>query len=71
MRIKEIKERYPNEWLLIAVDKFDKEYAPLEGNVILHSPSKDVIYEMLLKVKGKNLAIEYAGKIPKDLSVLL
>jgi hypothetical protein len=42
-----------------------------EGDVIAHSKDKSEIYEKLLKLKGKNLYIEYTGKIPEDLAVVL
>jgi hypothetical protein len=67
----EIKKRYHNNWLLIEVKKFDKDYNVIEGEVIVHSPFKNDIYSALLKYKGKKVAIEYVGELPKEVAVLL
>ncbi len=67
----EIKKRYHNKWLLIEVSKFDKNYKVVEGKVLVSSPSENEIYKALLKYKGKKLAIEYVGKLPKEMAVLL
>lgn len=71
MKMSEIKKRYRNNWLLIEVSKFDKNYKVVEGKVLVSSPSENEIYKALLKYKGKKLAIEYVGKLPKEMAVLL
>lgn len=71
MKMSEIKRRYHNEWLLIEVKKFNSNYNVIEGTVIVHSPFKNDIYSALLKYKGKRVAIEYVGKLPKEMAVLL
>lgn len=73
MTIDELKKQYDQEWLLIEVEKFDEDWEPLEGKVIVHSPVEDNIYKEMLKLKGKNinLAIRYAGEYPDDIAVLL
>jgi len=43
----------------------------VEGEVMAHSPNREAIYHQLLKTKGKDIAIEYFGKIPDDLAVML
>jgi len=67
----EIKKKYHNEWLLIEVSKFDKDYNVIEGKVIANSPFKSDIYSALLRCKGKKIAIEYVGELPKEMAVLL
>ena len=71
MRLDEIKKLCHNEWLLIEVEKFDKDYNVVEGEILISSPSREEIYQALLKYPGKNLAIEYVGKLPKEMAVLL
>jgi len=71
MQINEILKRYKNEWLLIEVKKFDENWQPVEGRVLTHSKDKSEIYKALMKTKGKNLAIEYAGEIPEDVAILI
>ena len=71
MKWAEIKKLYHNEWLLIEVEKFDKDYNVVEGEILISSPSREEIYQALLKYPGKNLAIEYVGELPKEMAVLL
>lgn len=71
MKWKEIVEKFNDEWVLIEVKEVDESYNLKEGDVIAHSKDKSEIYEQLLKLKDKNLYIEYTGKIPEDLAVVL
>uniref|UniRef100_A0A7C6A804 DUF5678 domain-containing protein n=1 Tax=candidate division WOR-3 bacterium TaxID=2052148 RepID=A0A7C6A804_UNCW3 len=71
MKMSEIKKKYRNQWLLIEVSKFDNNYDVIEGKVLVHSPFENDIYQALLKYKGKKLAIEYVGKLPEEMAVLL
>lgn len=64
MKIDEIKKKYKDEWVLINVLKVDEFGAPVEGEVVAHSKSRDEIYEKQRKMKG-DLAIFYTGEIPK------
>ena len=61
-KIERMKKRFPREWLLIAVDKFDKTTTtPVSGKVIAHSPHREDIYQILLKPpKIKKLLVEYS-----------
>lgn len=63
--------RYKGEWLLIAYAELDDEMNVIRGEVLAHSPDRDEIYRELLSVKGKSVAVEYAGLIPEDLAVAL
>jgi len=69
MKIDEIKKKYKDEWVLIEVLKVDEFGAPVEGEVIAHSESRDEIYEKQRKMK-EDLAIIYTGEIPKEGYVL-
>lgn len=71
MKWKEIIKKFKDEWVLIEVKEVDEDYRLKEGIVIAHSRDKSEIYEQLLKLKDKNLYIEYTGKIPEDLAVVL
>src|SRR4030065_1327970 len=71
MKWKEIVKKFKDEWVLIEVKEVDEDYHLKEGIVIAHSRDKSDIYEQLLKLKDKNLYIEYTGKIPEDLAVVL
>jgi len=65
MRIREITKKHKGEWLLIEYDELDKDLNVKRGKVLAHSPNKEEIYQILLETKGKNVAIEYAGKLPE------
>lgn len=71
MRWEEIVKKFKDEWVLIEVKEVDENYNLKEGDVIAHSNDKSEIYEQLLKLRDKNLYIEYTGKIPEDLAVVL
>ncbi len=70
LTIEEIKERYPNEWILIEYEAIDSEFNVIRGHVITHSAVKEDVYKALIETKGKNISIEYTGHIPEDLSVM-
>jgi hypothetical protein len=70
LTIEEIKGKYPNEWVLIEYEEIDSEFNVIKGCVITHSPVKEEIYRILMETKGKNIAIEYTGRMPEDLSVM-
>jgi len=53
-RISNIHKKYPNQWLLIAVDKTDPlTHTAVAGRLLAHSPDRDVIYKKLITVKTK------------------
>lgn len=70
LTIEEIRERYPNEWVLIEYEEIDSEFNIIKGHVITHSPVKEDVYQSLMGTKGKNIVIEYTGRIPEDLAVM-
>jgi hypothetical protein len=70
MRLDEIRKRCRNEWMLVEFSKLDKDLRVKDGKVIAHAPNKDDIYKALLDTRGKNVAVEYCGKMPEDLVVM-
>jgi hypothetical protein len=70
MRLSEIKKKYRDEWVLIEYSKISANLQVKEGKVLAHAPNKEDIYKALLGTKGKNVAIEYCGKVPEDLVVM-
>ena len=70
MRLSEIKKKYRNEWVLIEYSKISRSLQVKEGKVLAHASNKEDIYKALLSTKGKNVAIEYCGKVPEDLVVM-
>ena len=70
LSISKIREEYKDEWVLIEYEDLDDNLNVRRGKVIAHSPSKEEIYARLSETKGKNVAIEYTGKLPEDLAVM-
>jgi len=67
----EIIQRYPNEWVLIAYTKLDKELNVIRGEVLAHSQDYDLLYDNSLPRKGKSVAIEYTGTNSSDIAGFL
>ena len=67
-KIENIKKRFPHEWILVTVDKFDKKTTtPISGSLIHHSPRRQDIYRKLLSMKDRyNVLVEYTDdKFPQ------
>ena len=71
MKIKEIEEEYKDEWVLIACKDIDENFNVKEGEVFYHSKDKNEVYRKMLELRPKDCAIEYTGKVPEDLAVML
>ena len=67
----EIEEQYEGQWVLIAYEELDEDMSVVKGEVLAHSPDRDVIYQELLRLNGQKIAIEYIGEVPEDLAVVL
>jgi hypothetical protein len=61
-RIEAIKKRFPNEWLLIAVDEVDESTTtPISGKLLAHSAQRHAIYRRLLSLKRRfPVLVEYS-----------
>ena len=71
LTLAEIKEKYPQQWVLIAYTERDEYLNVIRGEVLAYSPDCDDIDNYLPYTKGKAVAIEYTGPIPDDLAVML
>jgi hypothetical protein len=71
MSMQEIRDRFAGEWVLIGYEELDEYLNVLRGEVLAHSVHRDEIYQRLLSLEGKRIAIEYLGEIPEDLAVVL
>jgi hypothetical protein len=69
--LEEMQKRYHGEWLLIAYTELDDDLNPVGGEVIVHSPDRDVVYQALSQQPGGTVAIEYVGPFPEDLATAL
>jgi hypothetical protein len=70
--LEEIIKRYPDEWVLIVSPELDEDLNVIRGEVLIHSPDRDEVYNSLSLRKGKPVAIEYCtGKVPDNLVMML
>lgn len=66
---KQMKARYPNQWLLISDYELDSSTSLLRGRVIAHSEGREGIHRLLKEHSG-NLCIQFTGSLPRDTGVL-
>lgn len=74
MKIEELVKQYDKEWLLIKVNEWNKDWEPVDGEVLFHSPSGDEVTQEMLKLKDEkfDLAFRYAGEeFPEEVAFLL
>ena len=71
LTLEEIFSLYPDEWVLIAYTELDEDLSVIRGEVLAHSPERDLLYNNALSRKGKSVAIEYTGPIPENLAAML
>ena len=62
MTFEEIKQQYPNQWVLIEFTKLDDELSVVDGKVLAHSPSRDEIDKKLAPLRNENIAVEFTGE---------
>lgn len=66
-----IRKRFPNEWLIIRVKKFDEATTtPLTGLLLAHSPDRDLIFRKSIAYRGL-IMVDHAnsGRLPKGYAV--
>ncbi len=61
MTLKEIKQQYPNQWVLIEFIHLDDELTVVDGKVLAHSPSRDEIERKLATLRNERIAVEFTG----------
>jgi len=71
MKWKEIVKNFKDEWVLVDVKEVNEDFNLKEGDVIAHAKDKEQIYRKLLELRPRNFSIEYTGKIPEDIAVVL
>jgi hypothetical protein len=71
LTLEQMKEHYPDEWLLIGFTALDEQLNVVAGEVIAHSPERDIIYTALDQCKDRSFAIEHTGLPDPNISYLL
>lgn len=71
MTLEEIKQQYPDQWVLVDFLELDEELKVVEGKVIANSRNKEEIYKKLLELENEKIAIEFTGDMPEEPAYLL
>lgn len=71
LSVREIRRRFPNEWVLLMDPKHDKTMAVTRGTVVGESKDRDEVYRKARDLKLKKVAILYTGEFPKDMAIVL
>ncbi|MGK7944950.1 MAG: hypothetical protein AB4058_10830 [Microcystaceae cyanobacterium] len=61
LSLKEIKEKYPNQWVLVINPELDDNLEIIRGEVVANCPTKEELYQKLHLRQGQSSAIEYTG----------
>jgi len=69
LMIEEMKQKYPDEWLLVVDCELSENTELRAGRVVEHSRCRGDIHKALKDYTGE-VAIYYAGEIPDDLTVI-
>lgn len=70
LTMEEIKQKYPNQWVLIEYIELDEDLNIVSGEVVETASTKDEIYVKLLNAKVTRFAIEYTGQLPEMAFIL-
>lgn len=71
LTIEQIRQKYADQWILIAFTQLDDMMNVLAGEVIAHSFERDEVYQAFDVRQGKDVAVEYTGSIPEDIAYVL
>ena len=61
MTLEQIKQQYPNQWVLIEFSELDDELRVIDGTVIAHSPDRHEIEKQLATLRNEKIAVEFTG----------
>lgn len=70
LTMQEVKERFPDEWVLLVDFEQDESFAPAKGKVLAHSRRRSDIYRKLPDLRDQKFFILSTGEIPEDTGVL-
>jgi len=71
MKWEKIIEQFKDEWILVDVKEVDENFNLVEGEVLAHCKDKEELYQKLLEIRPQKFSIEFTGKIPEELAVVL
>ncbi|MDJ0580098.1 hypothetical protein [Crocosphaera sp.] len=70
LSLEEIREQYPNQWVLVVNPELDDNLEIIQGEVIANCPTKEELYEKLHLSKDRSSAIEYTGTYDDNLVLI-
>jgi len=70
LSLDDIRQQYPNQWVLVINPRLDNDLNLIEGEVIYHTSNKQDLYEHLYLSGDADSALEYTGN-DSDLSLLI
>ncbi len=71
LTLKEMKRRYPNQWVLVADPELDKNLEVLRGKVLWHGKDRDELYQKDAEFKPRHAAYVRTGGLPRNLAYAL
>jgi hypothetical protein len=72
MKWEEIEKNYKEQWALIECTKVTPDtFEILDGNVLYHNSDMGKVYTKLLEMRPKEYTMEYIGKFPENIAVVL
>ena len=71
MTIKQIERQFPSEWILMVEPETDETDEVIAGKVVFHSKDRDEMYREAIKVRAKEIATHFTGKLPKGTAIIL
>jgi hypothetical protein len=71
LSFEEIQRQYDGEWVIVAYTALDDQMVFVAGEVLAHEREEVDIYRALSVAGGRDVAVEYVGKVPDDLVFIL
>jgi len=68
-KVEDLRNQYPDEWILLAVEKKDALGVPVEGRILAHGQDAEPLWGEIAKRQGQ-FYIFYSGEILKDTAVI-
>ncbi len=69
MKVEDLKRQYPNEWLVIAVERKNRLGIPIEGQLLAHGHDTEAMWREVAARQGEFYVL-YTGEILKDTAVI-
>ena len=66
LKISDIPQKYPEQWVTVDITKRDQYGWPLEGRVILNSKTRKDMFDKMNSLQGSDLYAFYTGRIDDD-----